>query len=273
VSIEVKPVQEVVMKILFRLLLSLILLWGLAGCTTHWEAQHEKTSQKYEGPVFWLESDRICAFFEVQNVKEYQELIPKIFKMPERPLCQITVADNYKMENGPTYLLSSISILVSHEASLGWYVLTMPETHELPVRRGVTLWGYPKIVRNVTLESAEDTYVGTSYEKDGKTPEFTLTLNVKKTPLESEEKQFFDFIAPIPLLTIKAGKVLRFGGGQQPVYNLEKQAPRVWKIKLGEGSVAYPNDPKNLLNRLSVGRCITGYWGNMKYRYSLAPNK
>jgi hypothetical protein len=135
------------------------------------------------------------------------------------------------------------------------------------------LWGYPKIVRKVTLESAEDKYAGTSYEKDGKTPEFKLILNVKKTPLESEEKQFLDFISPIPLLTVKGGKVLRFGGSQQPIYNLEKLAPRVWKIKLGEGSVEYPNDPKNLLNRLTLGRCITGYWGNMKSRYSLAPNK
>jgi hypothetical protein len=261
------------MKILFRLMLSLILLWGLSGCTGSMEVQREKTPQKYEGPVFWLESDRICAFFEVQNLTEYQKLVPRIFKIPERPLCQINFTDNYKMENGPTYLLSSISILVSHEASLGWYVLTMPETHELPVRRGIMLWGYPKIVRKVTLESAEDRYVGTSYEKDGKTPEFKLILNVKKTPLELEEKQFLDFISPIPLLTIKDGKVLRFGGSQHPIYNLEKLTPRIWKIKLGEGSVEYPNNPKNLLSRLSLGRCIIGYWGNFKYRYSLAPNK
>lgn len=261
------------MKILFRLMLSLILLWGLSGWAKHLEAQHEKESQKYEGPVFWLESDRICAFFEVQNLTEYQKMMPGIFKMPERPLCQITFVDNYKMENSPTYLLSSISILVTHEASLGWYVLTMPETHELRVRGGVMLWGYPKILRKVTLESAEDRYVGTSYEKDGKTPEFKLILNVKKTPLELEEKQFLDFISPIPLLTIKDGKVLRFGGSQNPIYNLEKLAPRVWKIKFGEGSVEYSNNPKNLLSRLTLGRCITGYWGNFKYRYSLAPNK
>jgi hypothetical protein len=260
-------------KMLFRSTICLLFIFCLSGCPKHTETQVEKPPQKYEGALVYLESNRICAFFEVQNFKEYQKLKPRVFKMPDRPLCQITFADNYKMENGPTYLLSSISILVNHEGKLGWYILTMPETHEEPVRRGVTAWGYPKIVRKVTLEGSGDQYVGISYEKDGKTPEFKLTLNVKKTPLGLEEKQFYDFVAPFPSLTMKAGIVHRFGGSKYPTYNLEKVAPRVWKIKFGEGSVEYPNDPKNLLNRLSTGKCITGYWGNMKYRYSIVPNK
>jgi hypothetical protein len=260
------------MKILFRIVLSLILLWGLSGCTKSTQAQRETTPQKFEGAPVYLESDRICAFFEVQNLTEYQKLVPRIFKIPEKPLCQIYFADNYKMENGPTYLLSSVSILVSHEASLGWYILTMPETHEDPVWRGVFYWGYPKIVRNVTLENGKDRYVGTSYEEDGKTPEFRLILNAKKTPLALPEKQFLDFISPIPSLTVKNGKVHKWGGSQHPIYNLEKVAPRIWKIKLGESSVEYPNGPKNLLNRLNLGRCITGYWGKLIHRYSLKPN-
>jgi len=261
------------MRILFRLIFSLVVLWNFYGCTKGMEVQHEKTPQKYEGALIYLESDRICAFFEVQNSKAYEKLLPRLFKMPDRPLCQITFSDNYKMENGPTYLLSSISILVNHEGKLGWYILTMPETHEEPVRRGVVTWGYPKIVRRVTLERSEDQYVGISYKKDGKTPEFKLTLKVTKTPLGLDEKRFYDFISPFPSLTIKAGKVHRFGGSQHPTYNLEKIAPRVWKVKFGEGSIEYRKDPENLLNRLSLGKCITGYWGNLKYRYSIAPNK
>ena len=261
------------MKIFLRLMLSLALLWGLFGCPKHTETQVEKTPQKYEGALVYLESDRICAFFEVQNSKAYEKLLPRIFKMPDRPLCQITFSDNYKMENGPTYLLSSISILVNHEGKLGWYILTMPETHEEPVRRGVVTWGYPKIVRRVTLERSGNQYVGISYEKDGKTPEFKLTLGVTKTPLGLEEKRFYDFISPFPSLTIKAGKVHRFGGSQHPTYNLEKISPHVWKIKFGEGSIEYRKDPENLLQRLSIGKFITGYWGNLKYRYSIIPNK
>jgi len=260
-------------RIFLVLILSLFLVCFLIGCPKHTETQVEKTPQKYEGALIYLESDRICAFFEVQNSKAYEKLLPRIFKMPDRPLCQITFSDNYKMENGPTYLLSSISILVNHEGKLGWYILTMPETHEEPVRRGVVAWGYPKIVRRVTLERSGDQYVGISYEKDGKTPEFKLTLKVTKTPLGLEEKRFYDFISPFPSLTIKAGKVHRFGGSQHPTYNLEKISPHVWKIKFGEGSVEYPNDPENLLHRLNIGKFITGYWGNLKYRYSIAPNK
>jgi hypothetical protein len=259
--------------ILARLPLCLLLIGFLFGCPKHTETQVERTPQKYEGALVYLESDRICAYFEVQNLKAYEKLLPRMFKMPERPLCQVYFSDNYKMENGPTYLLSSVSILVNHEGNLGWYILTMPETHEEPVRRGVVTWGYPKIVRRVTLERSGEEYVGTSYEKDGRTVEFKMTLRIEKTPLGTEEKQLYDFISPFPSLTIKNEKVHKFGGSRTPIYNLEKTAPKVWKIKLGEASVEYPNDPKNLLYRLSLGRCITGYWGELKYRYSIAPNK
>jgi hypothetical protein len=261
------------MKRFIRLMVSFMMLWALNENTAELGANPEKEPQKYDRPLVYLESNRITAFFEVKNVEEYEKLMPKIFTMPEKPICQITFQDNYKMEIGPTYLLSSISILVNHEGKLGWYVLTMPETHEVPVRRGVSISGWPKIVRKVTLVSNGDQYVGTSYEEDGKTPEFTLTLQLRKTPLGSEEKQLYDLIAPIPSLTMKAGKVYRFGGSKYPVYNLEKAAPSVWQIKLGAGSVEYPKEPKNLLNRLGIGRCIAGYWGNMKSRYLIERNK
>jgi hypothetical protein len=260
-------------KLFFRLAVCLLFLFCLSGCPKHTETQVEEAPQKYEGALVYLESDRICAFFEVQNSKVYEKLLPRLFKMPERPLCQIYFSDNYKMENGPTYLLSSVSILANHEGKLGWYILTMPETHEEPVRRGVVTWGYPKIVRRVTLERSEEKYIGTSYEKDGSTAEFKMILKIKKTPLGSEEKQTYDFISPFPSLTIKNEKVHKFGGSRTPIYNLERTAPKVWKIKLGEASVEYPNNPKNLLYRLGLGRCITGYWGNLKHRYSIAPNK
>lgn len=260
-------------KILVRLPVCLLFICFLLGCPKHTETQVERTPQKYEGALVYLESDRICAFFEVQNLKAYEKLLPRLFQLPDRPLCQISFSDNYKMENGPTYLLSSISILVNHGGKLGWYILTMPETHEEPVRRGVNAYGYPKIVRKVTLERSEGEYIGTSYEKDGRTVEFKMILRIKKTPLGSEEKQFYDFISLFPSLTIKNEKVYKFGGNKTPIYNLEKTAPKVWKIKLGEASVEHPNDPQNLLYRLNLGRCITGYWGNLKHRYSIVPNK
>jgi hypothetical protein len=260
-------------KILFRLAVCLLFICPLSGCPKHTETQIEKAPQKYEGALVYLESDRICAFFEVQNSKAYEKLLPRLFKMPERPLCQILFSDIYKMQNGPTYLLSSVSILVNHEGKFGWYILTMPETHEEPVRRGVNAYGYPKIVRKVTFERIEGKYVGTSYEKDGSTVEFKMTLRIKKTPLGLEEKHFYDFISPFPSLTIKKERVYKFGGSQTALYNLEKTAPKVWKIKLGDGSIEYPNNPKNLLNRLNLGRCIAGYWGNMKSKYSIMPNK
>jgi hypothetical protein len=254
-----------------RITLILALASFLSACPRPPQTKAEPAPQNFSGPLVYLESDRIGAFFEVQNLEEYQRLIPKIFKIPERALCQVSFVDNYRMENGPVYLLSSISILVSHEGTLGWYILTMPETHEEPVRRGVSSYGYPKVVRKVTLEGRADKYIGTSYRQDGKTVEFKLTLEAKKAALGPEEKQFYDFIAPFPSLTVKNGRVYRFGGGKTPIYHLQKTAPNVWKIKMGEGSVEHPDDPGNLLKRMDVGKCLTGFWGNLKYRSMVKP--
>jgi hypothetical protein len=117
-------------RIGLRITLILVLTSFLSACPRHPQTQAQTTPQNLSGPLVYLESDRIGAFFEVRNLEEYQKLIPKIFKMPERALCQVSFVDNYRMENGPVYLLSSLSILVSHEGTLGWYILTMPETHE-----------------------------------------------------------------------------------------------------------------------------------------------
>jgi hypothetical protein len=259
-------------KIGLRITLILALASFLSACPRHPQTQAQTPPQNPSGPLVYLESDRIGAFFEVQNLEEVQKLIPKIFKIPERALCQVSFVDNYRMENGPVYLLSSVSILVSHEGTLGWYILTMPETHEEPVRRGVSSYGYPKVVRKVTLEGQGETYIGTSYNQDGKTVEFKLTLEAKKTALGPEEKQLYGFIAPFPSLTVKNGRVYKFGGSKYPVYNLQKIAPNVWKIKMGEGSVEYPNDPENLLRRMDLRKCIAGFWGNLKSRSMVKPN-
>ena len=259
-------------RIGLRITLILALASFLSACPRPPQTKAEPAPQNFSGPLVYLESDRIGAFFEVQNLEEYQKLIPKIFKIPERALCQVSFVDNYRMENGPAYLLSSISILVSHEGALGWFILTMPETHEEPVRRGVSSYGYPKMVRKVTLESQADTYTGTSYKQDGKTVEFKLTVEAKKMTLRPEEKHFYDFISPFPSLTVKNGRVYKFGGSKYPAYNLQKIAPNVWKIKMGEGSVEYPNDPENLLKRMDLGKCITGFWGNLKSRSMVKPN-
>jgi hypothetical protein len=84
----------------FRLMLSLILSWGLSGCTKHLEAQHEKTSQKYEDlSSGWNRTESVLSLRS--KIQRSIKIDTGIFKMPERPLCQITFADNYKMENGP----------------------------------------------------------------------------------------------------------------------------------------------------------------------------
>jgi hypothetical protein len=116
--------------------------------------------------------------------------------------------------------------------------------------------------------------VGTSFARDGKKVGFKLTLEVKKTELTPDEKSFLDFVSPIPTLSVKDGEVFKWGTVgrvKDKIYELEKISPQIWNIKFGDCSIEYPNDPKNYLHRLGVGKFITGFWAKMRYRMEVKP--
>ena len=262
-----------------KIILILFLMFLLYGCAT----ESEEVIRPPSGPpvrYIYLEYDLIMAFFEVTNINEYKKLIPDIFGMPERPLCMVALRDFYKMESGLPYVKAMTDILVKYKKSkdekeiLAWYCLEMPVTDERALWGGRYYWGEPKVLRKVTFERYENKYVGTSYARDGSTVALKLTLEIKKTELTPDEKSFFDFISPIPTLSIKDGKVFKwtpFGGGKSKIYELGKVAPQIWKIQFGHCSLEYPNDPKNYLHRLGAGKFITGYWANMRYRFEVKP--
>ncbi len=100
----------------------------------------------------------------------------------------------------------------SGEEILAWYYIEEPVTTE------EALWGrftggYPKVLRKMTFERYENKYVGTSYDRDGKTLALRLILETKKAGLTPDEKSFLDFVSPIRALTIKDGKVLEWDDG------------------------------------------------------------
>jgi hypothetical protein len=259
-----------------KIIFLLILMFSYYGCATESE---EVVKRPNVPPVrlIFLENEQIYAYFEVANIQEYQKLVPSIFSMPERPLCRVVVVDFYKMESGPPYLEVRIQILVKYKRSrsekeiLAWYYVEEPVTTE------EALWGrfyggFPKFLRKITLERYENKYVGTSYGRDGKTVALRLILEIKKTGLTPDEEVFLDFISPMPALTIKDGKVLEWGtigGGKYKVYEMEKVAPRVYQVRFANCSIDYSKDPKNYLQRLGIGKCITAYWLKEKLRGQL----
>jgi hypothetical protein len=196
--------------------------------------------------------------------------------MPEKPLCRVITNNFYKMESAPPYLEAIVSILVkfkrpqSGEEILAWHLLALSVTSE------EALWGriggFPKVLRKVIFESYANKYVGISYARDGETPTLKLTLELKKAKLTLDEKTFLDFVSPIPILTIVGGKAINrgvIGGGKYKIYELEKVSPKIWKIEFGDCSIEYPDDPKNYLYRLGIGKFITGYWLKQKLRYKI----
>jgi len=256
-----------------KIILILIFMFSYYGCATDSEEIVKRPSGPYV-PHIYLEQEAIVTYFEVNNINEYKKLIPSIFSMPERPLCRVRVIDYYKMESAPPYLESMIEILVKYKKSqngkeiLAWHYLEVPVTTENALF-GRFILGYPKVLRKVTFERYQNKYVGISYGRDGKTPTLKLILETRKAELTPDEKSFLGFISPIPSFTIKDGKVLKFAGSKYKIYELEKVAPQIWKIEFGDCSIEYPNDPKNYLHRLGIGKFITGYWLKQKYRYTL----
>lgn len=263
-------------KLFFAKIITISLLVFLSyGCAT----VAEEVVNRPSGPpprFIYLEQESIIAYFEVTNINEYRNLIPSIFSMPEKPLCRVAVVDYYKMESPAPYQESMIHILVkyrkseSEEEILTWHCLEMPVTTEAALW-GRFVFGFPKVLRKVTLENQSPKYIGTSYGRDGKTPALKLVLETKRREPTSDERIFLDFVSPDRSVTIRDGKVLSWGAMKYKTYELEKVAPQIWNVQFGDGSIEYPNDPKNYLNRLKLGRFITGYWLKQKYRYSLKP--
>jgi len=224
----------------------------------------------------YLEKESIIAFFEITDIDGYKKLIPSIFSMPERLVCRVEVVDFYKMESAPPYLEATVAILVkfkkpkSGEEIPAWHFLGLSVTSE------EALWGriggFPKVLRKVTLESHSNQYVGISYARDGNTPTLKLALELKRGRPTQDEKRFLDFVSPIPFLTTRDRKVINrgvVGGGKTKIYEFEKVAPQIWNIKFGDCSIEYPRDPNNYLNRLGIGKFITGYWLKQKVRFKI----
>ena len=262
------------------MLIASILIVPFYGCAaTNYGDQYVKPPERPTIKHIYREQDKIVAYFEVNNLTEYQKLVPKIFHMPSKPLCRVSVIDFYDMVSAPPYLESTIDILIKYKGSSGagetlaWYCLLMPVTTEEALW-GRFSWGFNKVRGKVTLERYETKYIGTSFTSEKKAPDFQLNLEVKKTELTADQKSFLEFVSPIPALTIKDGKVLNWGvtgGGKYKIHELEKAAPKIWKIKFGDASIEYPKDPRNYLSRMDLGKFITGYWMKQRYQYSLAP--
>ena len=72
-------------------------------------------------------------------------------------------------------------------------------------------------------------------------------------------------------LTLRQGRVMKFGGLRQPVEDLARAAPGAWAVRLGEARLAYPPERDNLLHRLGVGRPLAGYWSRLRASYSITP--
>lgn len=233
---------------------------GLASCT--WTG-------RYQPPVVYTESDFIRTFFEPADLAAYQQALPPNLSMPERPLIRVSVLHFYGMENGPVYHESDISVLAVHNGEPGWFVLKMPVTDGDACAGGRNALGTPKVMRRITLERGAQRYVGTSYNPGGVTPEFILTLDVGEPGPQARE--VLRYVSPFSDIYLLRGQPVRVGGSRGSIADLETQAPGVWKIRLGTGTLEVPPDANGLLQRLGVGRPLASYWGQLRYRYSIIP--
>src|SRR4029077_11491542 len=164
------------------------------------------------------ESDFIRGYFEPADLAAYRQAGPGPFPMPPRPMLRVSVLDFYGMENGPVYLESEVSVLVLHEGKPGWFVLTMPVTDGDACAAGRNALGTPKVMRRVTLERGAEQYVGTSYARNGRTPEFTLKMDVGES--SEAAREVLGFVYPFPDFYLLRGRVVKVGGLRASVEQL-----------------------------------------------------
>lgn len=79
------------------------------------------------------------------------------------------------------------------------------------------------------------------------------------------------FVYPFPDFTLKDGRVMKYGGLRQPVYELQRTAPDAWMVRLGQARLEFPREPESLLHRLGVVRPLAAYWARVRARYSITP--
>jgi Acetoacetate decarboxylase (ADC) len=227
-------------------------------------------SGRHSGRFVFQENDQISAYFEAGDLAAYRQAIPAPFAMPEKPLIRVSVLDFYEMVNGPSYLEVVISVLALHEGQPGWVVLMMPVTNGDSCAAARATWGYPKVMRRVTLERQSGRYVGTLYARGGGAPEFQLTVEVGDPGAAARE--LLGAVYAFPNLALKEGRVMRFRGMRQPVYELERMAPGVWKASLGRAQLEFAPEQEVLLHRLGVGRPLAAYWARLRARWSIGEN-
>ena len=226
-------------------------------------------SGRVSGSWVYQENDHIVAYLEAANRAEYRQAIPEAFAVPARPLVRVSVIDFYQMLNGPAYLEVQIAVLGVYEGEPGWFLLSVPVTDGDACAGGRWAFGYPKVVRRMTLERSAERYVGTLWAPGGRAPELTLTLDLGEPG--GTARDVLRFVYPFPNLTLKDGRVLKFGGLRQPVDELERAAPSAWTVRLGRARLEFPRDPESLLHRLAVGPPLAAYWARLRASYSITP--
>jgi hypothetical protein len=143
----------------------------------------------------------------------------------------------------------------------------MPVTDGDACAGGRNALGTPKVMRRVTLERGADRYVGTSYARGGRAPEFMLKVDVAEPG--DAARQVLRFVSEFPDFYLLRGRVLKMGGIRPSRAALENAAPGIWTVRLGEAQLEFSHAPESLLHRLGAGQPLAAYWGRMRYRYSI----
>ena len=136
------------------------------------------------------EWDGINAIIEPSDLSLYQQLIPKPFAMPEKPVVFVFCAHYLTVCNWPLtpYYEWAVSLRCNWDGVPGWYILSIPVTKQV-ARLGGRYLGFPKYIPNsITLAKGDHGWNAQSQYK-GKLElslEFQSGLTRQLSPLEDE---------------------------------------------------------------------------------------
>ena len=109
-------------------------------------------------------------YYETDNARVYESLLPDVFDMPDRMLVYAFIYDFYKLDyDAVPYKENALFLLVEYQGQEAWHCVYMPVTDEHSMWAGIIRLGLPKTMGDIEFNREPPRYHGTAEGRTGGT--------------------------------------------------------------------------------------------------------
>lgn len=199
------------------------------------------TTPAYGKEKMYQEFEGVMLFYKPVGVDTYRQLLPTVFDMPDEPLVLAYIINFYKMASWTIkpYLETAVFLLAKYNGETIWHCITMPVTTDEARIGGITYFGYPKVLADITLDNKAYGYSG-KLTANGR-PIIQATLDTTGYVITPEEKEWFDRLTGIGSLNILNGRVIDPTPGtssqRDSLLKLSQMYPATFSVKVGRAKL------------------------------------